>query len=113
MYFIFKLHKKGLPVNQIYEEEIKPISTRRFSNEQLEKNNGNAVGNDLDISNTFNGIHTPDAKGESYIDFDSQASYDELGLTKVEPKPKPDIIPQLNFIGFPEYVTSDEEDDNC
>lgn len=37
MYLIFKLHKKGFPVNQIYDEEVKPISTRRFNNEMMEK----------------------------------------------------------------------------
>jgi len=38
MYLIFKLHKKNYPVNQIYEEEVKPISTRRFNNENGDKN---------------------------------------------------------------------------
>lgn len=37
MYLIFKLHKKGYPVNQIYEEEVKPISTNRFNNDAMEK----------------------------------------------------------------------------
>lgn len=41
MYLIFKVHKKGFPVNQIYEEEVKPISTRRFNNEMMEKGNLN------------------------------------------------------------------------
>ncbi len=53
---------------------------------------------------------TPDVKGESYISFDSQASYSTMGLVKVEPKPKPDIIPSLAFEGLPEYVSSDEEE---
>jgi len=38
MYLIFKLHKKNYPVNQIYEEEVKPISTRRFNNENMNQN---------------------------------------------------------------------------
>ena len=33
MFLIFKLHKKGYPVNAIYEDEVKPISTRRFNND--------------------------------------------------------------------------------
>ena len=32
MYLIFKLNKKEFPVNKVYEEEVKPISTRRFKN---------------------------------------------------------------------------------
>ncbi|CDW76942.1 UNKNOWN [Stylonychia lemnae] len=104
MYLIFKLHKKGIPVNQIYDEEVKPISTRRFNNEMMNKD-----GN-LDNDSAFQGLQTPDIKGESYIDFDSQASYSELGLSKVEPKPKPDYIPSLNFFGLPEYVSSDEDE---
>lgn len=36
MYLIFKLHKKGYPVNDVYESEVKPISTRRFNNEMME-----------------------------------------------------------------------------
>lgn len=38
MYLIFKLHKKGYPVNEIYEDEVKQISTRRFDNDALEIN---------------------------------------------------------------------------
>lgn len=37
MYLIFKLHKKGYPVNHIYDQEVKPISTRRFNNEMMDK----------------------------------------------------------------------------
>ena len=32
MYLIFKLHKRGYPVNQVFESEVKTISTRRFAN---------------------------------------------------------------------------------
>lgn len=32
MYLIFKLHKRGYPVNQVFESEVKAISTRRFAN---------------------------------------------------------------------------------
>jgi hypothetical protein len=35
MYLIFKLHKKGYPVNEVYEREIKPIETARFNNQML------------------------------------------------------------------------------
>ncbi len=37
MYLIYKLHKLEYPVNQIYDTEVKPISTRRFNNEMMEK----------------------------------------------------------------------------
>lgn len=36
MYLIFKLHKKGFPVNDIYESEVKPISTNRFNDQLME-----------------------------------------------------------------------------
>jgi hypothetical protein len=36
MYLIFKLHKMGYPVNDIYDKEVKTISTRRFNNEALD-----------------------------------------------------------------------------
>ena len=36
MYLIFKLHKLGYPVNEIYEKEVKTISTRRFNNDALD-----------------------------------------------------------------------------
>ena len=32
MYLIFKLHKRGYPVNQVFESEVKAISTSRFAN---------------------------------------------------------------------------------
>lgn len=37
MYLIFKLHKMGYPVNEIYEQEVKPISTSRFNDEMMQK----------------------------------------------------------------------------
>jgi hypothetical protein len=43
MYLIFKLHKKGYPVNQIYEDEVKPVSTRRFNNELMDMGNADDV----------------------------------------------------------------------
>ena len=103
MYLIFKLHKKGFPVNQIYEEEVKPVSTRRFNNELMEMGNIDATS-----GTQVNG--TPDLRGESYISFDSEGSYSTMGLVKVELKPKPEIIPNLVLDGLPEYVSSDEEE---
>ena len=105
MYLIFKLHKKGFPVNQIYEDEVKPVSTRRFNNELME------MGNNEELSTVIQQNQaTPDIKGDSYISFDSQGSYSTLGVVKVNIKPKPDIIPALLFDGLPEYVSSDEEE---
>lgn len=51
-----------------------------------------------------------DPLGQSYITFDSSGSYDNLNLVKVDPKPKPDLIPSLQFIGLPEYESSEEEE---
>lgn len=101
MYLVFKMHKKGYPVNEIYEQEVKPISTRRFNNESIKENGG-------DIENM---IEHDNSLGESYIKFESEASYIDLGLEKVQPKPKPDFVPGLNLFGLPEYVSSDEEEE--
>jgi hypothetical protein len=30
------MHKMGYPVNEIYEKEVKAISTRRFNNDALD-----------------------------------------------------------------------------
>ena len=49
---------------------------------------------------------------KSYIPFESQASYSLLDFANVEIKPKPDNIPELFFGNLPEYVTSDEEDED-
>eukprot|EP00347_Sterkiella_histriomuscorum_P009373 403341463 len=108
MYLVFKLHKQGFPVNDIYANEVKPISTRRFNNEMMEKG---GEFNDPNSAMNNGGLMTPDMRGESFISFDSQGSYEDLGLQKVQIKRKPDVIPSLNFQGLPEYVSSDDEDE--
>jgi len=75
MFLVFKLHKRGYPVNDVYEKEVKPISTGRFNNEMLEEQEQ---------------MEHRDEKGESYITFDSKASYDPLIEAEEEdlpPKP--------------------------
>ncbi len=89
----------------------------RFNNELMEGQMNHAgIGIDKVTAITANGFvrqsqnfNNPDFKGESYIDFDSEASYDELGLQKVIPKSRPHIVPALNLFGLPEYISSDEE----
>ena len=49
MYLIFKLHKRGYPVNQVFEAEVKAISTRRFAN----GNGGYQLLNDSAEGNTI------------------------------------------------------------
>jgi hypothetical protein len=57
MYLIFKLHKKGFPVNQIYLDEVKPISTMRFNNELMEGQMNHAgIGIDKVTAITANGF---------------------------------------------------------
>lgn len=51
-----------------------------------------------------------DVKGESYIEFDSQASYSILGLDKVEPKARPSRVPALDFGELPVYISSESEE---
>lgn len=50
-----------------------------------------------------------DVKGDSYIEFDSQASYSILGLEKAEPKPRPAKVPALDFGELPVYISSSSE----
>ncbi len=52
MYLIFKLHKRGYPVNQVFEAEVKAISTRRFAN-------GNGGYQLLNDSSEGNGLIDP------------------------------------------------------
>lgn len=40
-------------------------------------------------------MHDPNIKGESYISFDPEASYDSLNLAKVPNSGKPDFVPGL------------------
>jgi hypothetical protein len=51
-----------------------------------------------------------DVKGESYISFDSQASYSGLDLITVTPKGRPKIVPPLDFDGLPVYISSSSEE---
>ena len=114
MYLIFKLHKKGYPVNQVFEAEVKAISTRRFAN----GNGGYQLLSDSKEGTPDDAGHNmqnyppeeyQDVKGESYIEFDSQASYSELGLQKVDSKPRPGNIPALDLDGLPVYISSSSE----
>ena len=100
MYLVFKVHKRGYPINEIYETEVKPISTRRFNQDLLDKD----ASEDLETKNE---------RGDDYISFDGEASFDPLPNTneKKEHKEKPENVPALNLEGLPEYVTTSEEED--
>ena len=50
-----------------------------------------------------------DVKGESYISFDSQASYSILHCAEADPKPRPPQVPTLDFDGLPVYISSSSE----
>lgn len=118
MYLIFKLHKRGYPVNQVFEAEVKAISTRRFAN----GNGGYQLLTDSADGGMASGNHEPliggdyppeeyqDIKGESYISFDSQASYSGMDLIKVTPKGRPKNVPALDFDGLPVYISSSSEE---
>jgi hypothetical protein len=78
MYLIFKLHKRGYPVNQDFEAEVKAISTRRFANGnggyQLLNDSGEGAGVINDPTggkNDYPPEEYQDVKGEFYITFDS------------------------------------------
>ena len=113
MYLIFKLHKRGYPVNQVFEAEVKAISTRRFANGnggyQLLADSAEGQGDQMP---DYQSAEYQDVKGESYIEFESQASYSILGLEKAEPKPRPSHVPALDFGDLPVYISSSEEEDD-
>jgi hypothetical protein len=121
MYLIFKLHRQGYPVNEIYEQEVKPISTTRFNDELMQRGedpSGGGASNkppsemlNLNSNPVLDERQRMDERGESYISFDSQASYEDLGLSRTLPKPKPDHIPGLFFGGLQGYITSDDEEE--
>jgi hypothetical protein len=50
-----------------------------------------------------------DVKGDSYISFDSQASYSILHIPKKNPKGRPPNVPSLDFDGLPVYISSSSE----
>lgn len=117
MYLIFKLHKRGYPVNQVFEAEVKAISTRRFANGNggYQLLNDSAEGGMSDptggnLGNDYPPEEYQDVKGESYITFDSQASYSGLDLLKIDLKPRPDKVPPLDFDGLPVYISSSSEE---
>jgi hypothetical protein len=110
MYLIFKLHKRGYPVNQVFESEVKAISTRRFAN----GNGGYQLLSDSAEGNQENMGDYPaeeyqDVKGDSYISFDSQASYSILHIPKKNPKVRPPNVPSLDFDALPVYISSSSE----
>ena len=65
-------------------------------------------GENLNVDN-MQSLEYQDVKGDSYISFDSQASYSILHLEKVEPKPRPKNIPGLDFGDLPVYISSESE----
>jgi hypothetical protein len=50
-----------------------------------------------------------DVKGDSYISFDSQASYSILHIPKKNPKGRPPNVPSLDFDGLPVYISSSSD----
>ena len=56
-------------------------------------------------------MNDPNFKGDSYISFDPDASYDNMEVPKVPISAKPDVVPGLILEGLPEYISSDEEEE--
>lgn len=84
MYLIFKLHRQGYPVNEIYEQEVKPISTGRFNDELMQRGedptSNNKPADMLNLNPSSSNAHSNpgmderyqmDMRGESFISFDS------------------------------------------
>jgi hypothetical protein len=90
MYLFFILHKRGVDVNEVYEEELREVPTERF-NEWIKE-------------------HMDDDEPPE-ISFDSQASFSPI-LKGPMPQPKrPDLVPKLNLETIPDYVTSSDEEE--
>lgn len=115
MYLIFKLHKRGYPVNQVFEAEVKAISTRRFANGNggyqllADSAEGGAAVLQGDQMPDYQSAEYEHVKGESYIEFDSQASYSILELNKIDIKGRPSRVPALDFGDLPVYISSSSE----
>lgn len=100
LFFLFSLQNKGIPVNEIYEQDgIRDIPTSRFAEIMGEEQPNNNNQSSLMFS------------------FYSDDSYEPIKINPVfanmKNKPqKPKGIPSLNLNNLPEYETPSEEEDN-
>jgi hypothetical protein len=88
MYLFFILHRRGVDVNGVYENELKDVPTDRF-NEWVKE-------------------HMDDEEPPS-LSFDSQGSYSLICEGPMLHPNRPDNVPKLNLVTIPDYITSSDE----
>jgi hypothetical protein len=88
MYLFFILHRRGVDVNGVYENELKDVPTDRF-NEWVKE-------------------HMDDEEPPS-LSFDSQGSYSLICEGPMLRPNRPDNVPILNLVTIPDYITSSDE----
>lgn len=102
LFFFFTLQNKGIPVNELYDQEgIKAIRTDRFDEimGQIAAENNSEVP-------------IPDEEEDLYS-FYSSDSY-ELLVKDPDPaktRKRPILIPQLDFNNLPSYESTSEEEE--
>ena len=115
MFFFFTLQNKGVPVNEIYEQEgIKAIRTDRFDEimAQIAKENGG--GGDQQPAVDGEKRATEGGEEEEEFSFYTEDSYELLNKNpdiRMQSYQRPKIVPALNLQGLPDYVSSSEEEE--
>lgn len=106
MFFFFTLQNKGVPVNEIYEQEgIKAIRTNRFDQimAQIAKENG-----DQPVDKN------KDGESDNEYSFYSEDSYEYLAKNpdiSMQRYRRPKIVPALNLNNLPDYESSSDEEE--
>ena len=106
MFFFFTLQNKGVPVNEIYEQEgIKAIRTDRFDEimAQIARENG-----DQPLQKN------KDGESDDEFSFYSDDSYEYLQRNPditMQRYSRPSNVPELNLLGLPDYESSSEEEE--
>lgn len=96
-YLIHLLHERGYPVHAVFNKQVQPIETLRFEEFLMQKEQEAAREAELDAQNQFS--------------FNESDSYDLMTTGPALRPEKPDLVPELNFEGLPEYITTSEEGD--
>ena len=100
MYLVHILQGKGYPVNQIFEEHVKPINTLRFE-EFLEAKQRQAELQEME-----------DNAECTQFSFNASDSYELIGADVPRPTFKrPEDVPPLMLKDLPDYESTSEEED--
>lgn len=115
IYFFFTLQNKGIPVNEIYENDgVKFIQTDRFEEIMGQTSAGNKDDLGKECQDKKQSISEDQADQLSFYSDDSY-EYVQLNLDIQEQSKFKNInrmvIPPLDFVDLPEYETTDEEEE--